>query len=147
VYFAKEVRVLTVIHGTAAALTVGAAMILVPPLGVLGASFVLVIGSGATACALAAWNYVRRRDYVAVSYERGRLTRFGTAYVLFSIAALWTRTWPLSAEIAFAVALSVCLAIVLSLSLTPSERTTAREYGHRLVAAIRGAAQVDAPLS
>ena len=144
VYFAKEVRVLTVIHGTAAALTVGAAVILVPPLGVLGASLVLVIGSGATACVLAAWNYVRRRDYVGVRYERGRLARFGTAYVLLSIAALWTRTWPLSAEIAFALALSGCLAIVLWLALTKSERVTAREYGHRLLAAIRGAAHADA---
>jgi len=116
VYFAKEVRSITMVQIVAAIVSIGLALLLIPPFGIVGAGITLAGGALAMAALMQAWNAWNRGRYLAVAYEWGRIRRFAAAYVVLAVAYSLRRELSVPAEIALSAAgAAVLLGVVYSL--------------------------------
>jgi O-antigen/teichoic acid export membrane protein len=122
-YFAKQVKFTGVIQAPAAVLSIVAAIVLTPRLGIVGAALSLLIGHLAMVGLLLWWN--RLRGYLPIPYEQRRIAAFLAIHGLAVGAALWPRDLPIAVEIAFAtVAFGVAVTATIGL-LTAQERGAA----------------------
>lgn len=122
VYFAKEVKYVSAIQGTAAMIAVILNLTMIPGFGMLGATGALVLGNLSLVAIQLAWNRHRRRTYLEISYEWKRILPFGVFYTVFAVLALWPRHLNLSQELIFSALLALCLLFLLYRSLTGGER-------------------------
>ncbi len=99
VYFAKDVKYVTVVEAGAAIIAVGFDLLLIPPFGLLGAAIALALGALAMVALQLAWNFIRRDAYLRTQYQWGRVSVFALIYVIYVVAMLWQRNFRLSAEL------------------------------------------------
>jgi len=121
-YFAKDVKYVTVVQAAAAVVAVGVDLLLIPSWGLLGAAVALMVGTLATVVLQQAWNTWRKRDYLIVNHEWDRIFAFALVYVGFLTLALWGRDFPLSTELYLSVSACMGLLLALCMLLTPTER-------------------------
>lgn len=122
VYFAKEVRSVTAVQIVAALVSLGLAILLIPPFGIVGAGLTLAGGALAMAALMQAWNAWNRERYLAVAYEWGRIGKFAAVYVVVAIAYCLRRELPVAVEIAVSMTGAAVLFVVVYFLLGESER-------------------------
>jgi len=129
-YLAKEVQFTAALQGIAAAAVIVFGVLLIPRFGVGGAAASLVLSYLVLDVVQYVWN--RRRAYLAVRYQWGRIAAFTVVYVCYAAAALWNRNLGLGRELLFAMALLAVLPAILYASIDRSERralwTLARDW-------------------
>ncbi|MBA2628181.1 MAG: oligosaccharide flippase family protein [Gemmatimonadales bacterium] len=126
-YFAREVKYQSIIQAVAAAIAVGANVIAIRLWGIFGAALALVIGYVAMVVLQQLWN--RRRGYLAIRYEWGRVLKFAVVYVAMAALTLWPRSLPPPAELALAVTGLCAIPGIVYLFLREDER---RDLGRRI---------------
>jgi O-antigen/teichoic acid export membrane protein len=122
VYFAKEVKYISVIQGVSALVAVLLNLALIPWLGLIGAALALVLGHVALVVFQYAWNRYRQGVYLQIYYDWKRIARFGTFYVLIAALTLWPRHCNILYEIMLSVCMSAMLIFVLYILLTEDEK-------------------------
>jgi len=122
VYFAKEVKYITVIQGAAALIALLLNLVLIPLLGMTGAALALLLGHFAMVALQYAWNHYRRRDYLQIQYEWKRIFRFCVFYLVFASFTLWPRQLSLAYEMVLSGFFTFVLLFALFMSLTVSEK-------------------------
>lgn len=122
VYFAKDVRYVSVVEAGAAIVAIGVDLLLIPPFGVLGAAIALAVGALAMVLLQLAWNFIRREVYLRTDYPWGRVSACALIYLFFMVAMLWQRNFRLSAELAVSAGAVVLLGPALYCLLDRSER-------------------------
>lgn len=124
-YFADDVKSVAITQGIAAVVAVCLAVILIPPLGLIGACVATATAGLALCVTQAAWNWKMRHRYLTIHYETGRLTVFGLAYVgavlLFS-ARPWIHAIP---DVVAGLSATVALAVLITVLTSASERRVA----------------------
>jgi O-antigen/teichoic acid export membrane protein len=144
VYFAGDVPSVTLIQAAAAVLSIICNVVLIPPLGVLGAAIGVVTGPLMMVVLQVAWNS-RHSAYFMPRYEPGRLARFGVMYATVLTLMLLPRNLGIRGEIVLSCAAAMLLAPLLWLQLSSVERTALREFAHGSRTSL--AALVGRPLS
>jgi O-antigen/teichoic acid export membrane protein len=87
-YFAKEVRYISVIQGIAVLMYAAAAMTLIPAFGVFGAALSLAIGHLTMVAAVAAFNRHRGDRYVRIDYAMKPLAVFSAFFAVVATLSL-----------------------------------------------------------
>ncbi len=122
IYFARDVRLLALVQGTAAIASIGINLLLVPPFGLIGASVALALSALALPVVLLAWNYGHKHRYLEIEYEWRRVILCAAGYAVGAAALTWKPAGSLFEELVFSlVALGALLWISLRI-LTPVER-------------------------
>jgi O-antigen/teichoic acid export membrane protein len=124
IYFAREVRYVSLVHGIAAAASVGLNILLIHAAGMLGAALALALGTLILAALQHSWNRYRR--YLDVQYEWSRLCRFAVVFLLYVLATLWDPGWSLLGLVLFLGILTCLLPVWLYALLSPAERGAVR---------------------
>ncbi len=124
-YFAKQVKYISLMQGISALIAVVSALVLVPMLGILGASISLVLGYVAMVILQLAWN--SWRAYLRVPYDGRRIGLFLGIHAVAVLIGLWPRSVPVAAELAIAVVTYIAAILACLLLLTAEERTAARD--------------------
>ena len=132
VYFAKDVKYITLVQAGSALISVGFNLLLIPPFGLLGAAIALMLGTLSMVILQQAWNFRRRHDYLNVHYEWDRILAFGLVYVAYAVLMLWQRNLPLLGEVVISTVGIVLLLLVLYGLLNSSERKVVRNIAKRL---------------
>lgn len=133
IYFAKEIRYVSLLQGGAALISMGSSLLLIPLLGVLGAGMALVMGVLAMVILQHAWNFGRRQIYLKVPYQWGRLVKFASLYVPFAALTLWERNLSLVTEFALSGTALFLLVIIFYILLNEQERRVLWVYAKQLV--------------
>jgi len=124
IYFAREVKYLSVIQGMAAAISVGLSIVMIRAAGMLGAAMALALGMLILAGLQHLWSRYRR--YLDVQFEWPRLRRFAVIFVLYTLATLWDPGWPPLGLVLFLGILTCLLPVWLYVLLSPAERDAVR---------------------
>ena len=119
-YFAKEVKYLSVVQAFAAGAAIALNFILIPPFGILGAAIALAFGYLLMAVLQHLWN--RRRNYLDIQYEWGRIARFALFYVIYAVVMLWDRSLPLIGELVISAVAVLVVPLPLYLLLSEPEK-------------------------
>lgn len=122
VYFARDVKYISVIQGISAAGAIGLNVWLIPRLGMAGAALSLVLGHVILVLMQIAWNRLKCRRYVQIHYEWKRILQFCIPYAGLATLALWPRTIGLPYEIAYSGMLTAGSLLMLFASLTAGEK-------------------------
>ncbi len=124
IYFAREVRYLSLIQGIAASASIALNLLLIPVAGMLGAAIALAIGALVLAALQHAWNRYRR--YLDIQFEWSRLGGFAVVFVLYVLLTLWNPGWTPLGLVLFLGILTGLLPAWLYLLLSPEERGALR---------------------
>ncbi|NPV76383.1 MAG: oligosaccharide flippase family protein [Anaerolineae bacterium] len=124
-YFAKEVKFVALIQGLAAVISIIVNVLLIPPLGFVGAALGLAIGS--FAMVLLTFLFSRLRGYLEVTYEWRRLFSFSLVYVVLSASSFLSPFDALPLVILQSVFLTLLLVVALFFLLTREERRLVKE--------------------
>lgn len=119
-YLAKKVQHLMVVQVIAAVCAVFLNIILIPPLGITGASIAVVGGFLIMVVAQYLWN--RHAHYLTVEYEWSRIGRYCALYTAYALFFSSTRDWPLAVEIAASVLGTLGMMAYMYWLLLPTER-------------------------
>jgi O-antigen/teichoic acid export membrane protein len=122
IYFAKEVRYVTLIQGTSALLAVGFNLILIPLFGMIGSAVALMLGLLVMSVLQQTWNFKRRRSYLNVQYEWNRILCFSFIYVGFVLIMLLKGNPSLGVELLISGISAAALPIILYALLNQRER-------------------------
>jgi O-antigen/teichoic acid export membrane protein len=122
IYFAKEVRYVTLIQGTSALLAVGFNLILIPLFGMIGSAVALMLGLLVMSVLQQTWNFKRRRSYLNVQYEWNRILWFSFIYVGFVLIMLLKGNPSLGVELLISGISAAALPIILYALLNQRER-------------------------
>jgi O-antigen/teichoic acid export membrane protein len=122
VYFAKQIKNVTLVQAGAALLAIGLDLLMIPPFGVLGAAVALIIGTLAMVVLQQAWNVTRKHDFLRVDQEWSRILTFSVVYVAYAVLMLWEREFSLPAEVVISIVGVIVLLPVLYSLLNISER-------------------------
>lgn len=136
-YFARNVRVVTVVQGLAAAFSILANIVFISWLGLVGAGLGLAAGAAVQVLLLDVLN--RRSGYLRPDWDRRRVLRFGALYVFVAGLLLWDRQFTLAAEIAVAAGASLVATVGAALLLGPDDRRRAVGAMRRLVGGMASA--------
>jgi O-antigen/teichoic acid export membrane protein len=131
-YFAKELWPASIIQAVAAAVSIGANLILIPALGLLGAGVGLVLGFVGLFACTHLWNLYRRGTYLAVRYEWNRVGAFMLVYCAYAVGMLWNRNLSLAGEIALSFIAVMLLPPLLYVLMTGPERVVIWQSCRRL---------------
>jgi O-antigen/teichoic acid export membrane protein len=131
VYFAKEVRYVTLIQGVSALLAVGFNLILIPLLGMIGSAVALMLGLLVMSVLQQTWNFKRKRCYLNVQYEWGRILRFSLIYVGFVLIMLLKGNSSLGVELLICGIAAAILPVILYALLNHREREMLWTVGKR----------------
>ena len=132
IYFAKEVRYITLIQGVSALLSIGFNLILIPLFGMTGSAVALVLGALAMCVLQQAWNLKRKGTYFNVQYEWNRILRFSIMYGGFVLIMLLRSSSSLGVEILISGIAAATLLIILYVLLNHREREMLWTIGKRL---------------
>lgn len=130
-YFKKEIGYLVPMQFTAAFFAIGVNVMLIPPLGLVGAALALMLGVLIVPVLLHIWNYFRREKYLPVRYKWGRVFQFVLVYAALAGASFWRPFTSLVMEFVYAIVLCLALGGALLLLLKPDEKQMVREYAHQ----------------
>jgi O-antigen/teichoic acid export membrane protein len=133
IYFAKEVRYLGLVQAAAAATCVVLNIVLLPVLGYLGSAIAVALSY--VALNLFQYGWGRRRGYLSVEYERGRLGAFAITYVLAALVTVVPRSLGLRGELLLSIATTLLLIPVFWRLLHADERARIRQWVATLVTA------------
>ena len=122
VYFAKEVKYVSLIQGGCALCVVVLDLLLIPWVGMVGAVSSLVAGYVLLVSLQFAWNRSRKGKYFQFSCEWRRLRQFAFVYVCTAGLSFLPRNLTILPEVAFSGSIFVCLLLILYLSLSGGER-------------------------
>lgn len=111
VYFAKEVKYMTIVQVISAILFIGISLLITPAFGIIGAGVSLVLGYLIMATLLHLWNIKQRERYFNVQYEWKRVLRFTAMYVFCVFLMLWDKAIPLFAELIISLSISLLFII------------------------------------
>lgn len=121
-YFAKEVKYVSVIQAMASLVAVGLNLLLIPLFGMMGAAIALVLGFLNMVFFTHLWNLKRKRKYLQIQYERKRILCFAALFVGYAILMLAERDLSLLGEIAYSLSVMISLPLVMFTLLNPQER-------------------------
>jgi len=122
IYFAKEVRYVTLIQGVSALLAVGFNLILIPSLGMIGSAVALMLGLLVMSVLQQTWNFKRKRCYLNVQYEWDRILRFSLIYTGFVLIMLLKGNSSLGVELLISGIAAAILPVILYALLNHRER-------------------------
>ena len=122
VYFAKEVKYIGFVQLVAAIIAILLNLLLIPPLGLLGAGLALMFGMLAMAGFQQLWNFRNRGRYFRVRYEWNRIILFSLLYFCCMILALWGRSFSVLTEILISCILASIVSLGLFLLLNRTEK-------------------------
>ncbi len=122
IYFAKEVRYVTLIQGVSALLAVGFNLILIPSLGMIGSAVALMLGLLVMSVLQQTWNFKRKRCYLNVQYEWDRILRFSLIYAGFVLIMLLKGNSSLGVELLISGIAAAILPVILYALLNHRER-------------------------
>jgi O-antigen/teichoic acid export membrane protein len=131
IYFAKEVRYVTLIQGVSALLAVGFNFILIPLLGMIGSAVALMLGLLVMSVLQQAWNFKRKRSYLNVQYEWDRILRFSLIYAGFVLIMLLKGNSSLGVELLISGMAASMLPVILYGLLNRGEREMLWMIGKR----------------
>jgi O-antigen/teichoic acid export membrane protein len=132
IYFAKEVRYVTLIQGISAFLAVVLNVLLTLWMGMLGSAIGLVLGILVMSILQHAWNLKRKSFYLNVKYEWNRILWFSVFYVGYTVNMLLKPNFSLVVELLISGAAVAMLPILLYVMLNNEERKVVRKIGKRL---------------
>ncbi len=133
VYFAKEVRLVAVSQGVAFLVSIAAGWLLIPSGHILGAAVALAAGMFSLPLLQALWNRLRRKDYLAIPYERRRLVLFSLIFAGYAAAFSAPRRLSLPVEILISLTASALLTTLLFLLLHHEEKASLLNSGKQIL--------------
>ncbi len=125
-YFAKEVKFVAIIQGSAAVISILANFVLIPRLGFIGAGMGLTIGT--FAMILFTFIFNRVRGYLDVEYEWKRMIAFSGLAIILAAASFLFPEKPLSFAILQTLVLTLILAVAMILMLNQKEKQFIKEF-------------------
>ena len=132
IYFAKDVRYMTVIQIVSTAVAVVLNFAFIHIYGLLGAALALLLGFTTMVAGVMIWNYLQRNRYIQVFYEWKRILQFSIVYVLYGVLMLWERHFSLPGEILVSLTATGLLPFFLYALLQSNERTFIKSFCKRL---------------
>jgi len=123
-YFAKEIKYVTLIQFIAAIVAIGLNLLLIPTLGLFGAAIALMLGFMVMVVLTHLWNLKRRHIYIQIKYEWKRVIQFALFYAVYMVIMLWERSLSLIGEVAFSSIVMLTLPLALFVLLNTDERQT-----------------------
>jgi O-antigen/teichoic acid export membrane protein len=123
IYFAKEVRYISVIQALTAIVATGVNFLLIPRYGLIAAGIALVSGYVVMVVLQQLWNSYRRRDYLAIVYEWNRVLLFSIVYAGCAILMIVKQHFSLPGEIITSGVACLVVLVSLFLLLNETERT------------------------
>lgn len=121
-YFAKEVKYVSVIQAIASLMAVGFNLLLIPPFGMMGAAIALVLGFLSMVFFTHLWNLQRKRKYLRIQYEWKRVICFAALFVGYAALMLTERDLSLLGEITYSLSVMITLPLMMYALLNPQER-------------------------
>ena len=122
-YFAKEVKYVSLIQLFAALVAIGLNLLLIPLFGLLGAAIALMVGFVAMAFFTQLWNLKRKHIYIQVQYEWKRVMQFALIYASYIVVFMfWERCLSLLGEVAISLVALAFLPIAMYGLLNSHER-------------------------
>jgi O-antigen/teichoic acid export membrane protein len=131
-YFAKEVRYVTLIQGISAFLAVVLNLLLVLWMGMLGSAIGLVLGVLVMNILQHAWNLKQKNCYLNVQYEWSRILWFSVFYLGYIIIMLLKPNFSLVIELFISGSAVAMLPIFLYALLNNEEREVVEKIRKRL---------------
>jgi O-antigen/teichoic acid export membrane protein len=128
VYFAREVKFVSVVQGVSAT---GALMIniaLIQLLGIVGAGVSLVLGTLLMILLMYAWNRRRRKTYIDIPFEWDRILVYALAYAGCAGLMSMKRNFTVTQELLLSSAVSVVLLLGVYSLLREKERKALGKY-------------------
>lgn len=122
VYFAKEIKYVSLIQGIAAILGIGANFVLISQFGVFGAGLGLMLGYLCMVIVIVMWNKKRKQAYLQVEYEWKRIFKWCLIYSFYIVAMLWPRDYSLIEEFVVSIIALIPIPIVIYLIMNSWER-------------------------
>jgi O-antigen/teichoic acid export membrane protein len=132
IYFAKDVKYVTLIQGVSAFLAVAFNLLLILWMGMLGSAIGLVLGILLMSILQHAWNLKRKSFYLNVQYEWNRILWFSVFYLGYIIIMLLKPNFSLIIELLISGSTIAILPICLYVLLNNGEREVVRKIGKRL---------------
>ncbi len=124
IYFAKDIRYVTVIQTISAVIAVVLNISLIPLYGLFGAAIALILGFVTMVICIQSWNCRQKYQYVQIDYEWKRIMQFSIIYTLYATVMLWERHLSLFGELMMSLS-ATCL---LPFSIYVLLKSTEREY-------------------
>ena len=121
-YFAKEVRYVTLTQAITAFITIGLNLIFIPLFGLLGSGIALVLGVLVMNVLQQAWNFMQKSRYLNIQYEWRRIFWFGIIYLGYTVIMLLKRNASIGIEALISCFLLAMLPIFIYALLNQREK-------------------------
>ncbi|HDQ15469.1 MAG TPA: hypothetical protein ENN45_00240 [Bacteroidetes bacterium] len=128
VYFSKDIKYVSIVQGVAACCSIGINLILIPPLGMLGAGIALALGYLLMVILLQVWNLMKTHAYLQITYEWVRVLKFVPVFIVIATMSLIDRELSLWTEFIFSIVLTVMLIVVMYTMLNTNEKNALLAY-------------------
>ena len=122
IYFAKDVKVISIVQSISAALSIGFAIFLIPHAGMIGAAFTIMLGMLLMCITQYLWIVAKKDRYIQISYEGKRILLLGILYAIIALLMLVERNLSITAEIIFSLANTIFLGILIYAALRKTEK-------------------------
>ncbi|MCD6115658.1 oligosaccharide flippase family protein [bacterium] len=123
-YFAKQIKYVSIIQGIAAVITILLNLLFIPLYGMMGAAIALMLGFLSMVLLTQLWNTMKKSEYIQVSHEWNRIARFSLIFLAYMIIMPLERELPLSMEIGISIISTILLFVLIYYSLNYNERQT-----------------------
>ena len=132
VYFAKQVKYITLIQTVSAIVAVILNIIFIRLFGLLGAAIALISGFVVMALCMQFWNHLQKENYLQVEYEWKRIVQFSLVYIIYATSMLWERKLSLSGELFVSIVATLLLPCIIYVLLKPAEKDYLKHVGRTL---------------
>jgi O-antigen/teichoic acid export membrane protein len=132
IYFAKDVKYVSIIQMIAAVIATGLNFLLIPVFGLLGAGIALMLGFVTMVICIQLWNYRQKNRYIQIAYEWKRIVRFSIIYTFYVTFMLWERHFSLFGELMMSLAATCLLPFFIYALLKSNERMYSQLFCKRL---------------
>ena len=134
-YFAKEIRTITVVQAIAAALAIGPTIFAISRLGITGAALSLPAGYFLMNTVMFLAN--KRKGYLRVRYEWGRIGKFSIVYIIFAAFSLSSGRLGAIGQVFVTGVGALLLPVTIYAILTKSERAILSQFVKKSTAIAR----------